>query len=162
MKFLIYLAVFSLQYCTALDLNYNFANHYYDDLLISISPDVPDTDSAQLIDNIKAWVTEVCTSYFRFNMKMSDCRVANLCTQPVKDGIFQQGLHSCSLCLGSYSWSQTCSWGPWRCSDKSRAHQLHLWRLSLYSSNWRMWRTGRVHSGEMLQIQSCTYLSKII
>ena len=68
MKLLIYLAI--LQYCTALDLNYNFANHYYDDLLISISPDVPQTDSAALIDNIKAWVTEV--SLFLFQIQFED------------------------------------------------------------------------------------------
>ena len=67
MKFLIYLAVFSLQYCTALDLNYNFANHYYDDLLISISPDVPDTDSAALIDSIKEWVTEASLLLFQIS-----------------------------------------------------------------------------------------------
>ena len=67
MKLLIYFAI--LQYCTALDLNYNFANHYYDDLLISISPDVPQTDSAALIDNIKAWVTEVCLFLFQIQFE---------------------------------------------------------------------------------------------
>ena len=69
-------------------------------------------------------------------------------------GIFQQCLHFGSLCLVSYSRSSACPWGSWRCSDKSRAHQLHLWRFSFHSSNWRMWRTGRIYTGKDFQIKS--------
>ena len=66
---------------SAYNLHYDSTNHYYDDLLISISPDVPgnhilaivgigtniilflisETDSSKTINNIKFWLKEVKT-----------------------------------------------------------------------------------------------------
>jgi len=67
MKYWILLLLFiQVQRIKSVSLDYDVNNNYYDGLLISISPDVPDPGDGinQMVENIEKWVTEGSKNLF--------------------------------------------------------------------------------------------------
>ena len=101
MGLLFYLLILQTQQIFSYSLEYDPASHQYEDLLISISPDIPgghnlswihlslilsDTKRDETIQNIKDWITQVSCSNFVL-LKTNLCREAPHYTLQVRDGL---------------------------------------------------------------------------
>ena len=144
-----------LQCVSSLSLHYDKGNHRYDELLISISPDVPGGNSL-IVFSLNVYER---FKYLR-NPKWGD----HWAHQAVGGGGQQVPAH-CQRGLGAVPWCLHPgprllgwarqrgggAWGPWGCPDQGGAHTLHLWRHSLHPADWRMWGGGGVHTGAKLR-----------
>ena len=101
MGLLLYLLILQAKQTFSYSLEYDPASHQYEDLLISISPDIPgrhsfswihwslifsDTKRDETIQNIKDWITQVsCSNFILF--KTNFLREAPHYTLQVRDGL---------------------------------------------------------------------------
>ena len=101
MGLLLYLLILQAKQTFSYSLEYDPASHQYEDLLISISPDIPgghsfswihwslifsDTKRDETIQNIKDWITQV-SCWNLILLKTNFCREAPHYTLQVRDGL---------------------------------------------------------------------------